>query len=56
MVRTGSGYYEKLLQLGVIVRPLGGFGLDDHIRISIGTAEENERLIKALQKIEEGQP
>jgi histidinol-phosphate aminotransferase len=56
MVRTGPGYYEKLLQLGVIVRPLGGFGLDDHIRISIGTAEENERLIKALQKIEEGQP
>ncbi len=55
LVRTGADYYEKLLRKGVIVRPLRGFGLPEHIRVSIGTPEENERLIKALQQIvEEG--
>jgi histidinol-phosphate aminotransferase len=34
----------------VIVRPLAGFGLPNHIRITIGTAEENERLVKALER------
>ena len=53
LVRTGPGYYDRLLRLGVIVRPLQGFGLAEHIRVSIGTSEENERLIKALQQIAE---
>jgi histidinol-phosphate aminotransferase len=43
--------YEKLLREGVIVRPMGGFGLPNHIRITIGTAEENERLVKALERV-----
>jgi histidinol-phosphate aminotransferase len=43
--------YEKLLREGVIVRPMGGFGLPNHIRITIGTAEENERLVKALGRV-----
>jgi len=45
----GVGAYDALLRQGVIVRPLAGFGLPSHIRITIGTAEENERCIKALQ-------
>ena len=53
LVRTGAGYYDALLRLGVIVRPLGGFGLDDCIRITIGTEQENNRLVKALQQVEE---
>jgi histidinol-phosphate aminotransferase len=52
-VRTGPGYYDALLQRGVIVRPLGGFGLIEHVRVSVGTPEENEQLIKALSAIEE---
>jgi len=51
LVRTGPGVHEALLREGVIVRPMEGFGLTDHIRISIGTAEENERLVKTLQRI-----
>jgi histidinol-phosphate aminotransferase len=54
LVRTGSAVHTRLLREGVIVRPMAGFGLPDHIRISIGTAEENERLVKALQRIGEG--
>lgn len=52
LARTGSGAYERLLREGVIVRPLAGFGLPDHVRITIGTKEENERLVAALRKIE----
>jgi len=51
LVRTGPGYHDALLATGVIVRPLDGFGLSDCIRISIGTPEENERLLKAMQRI-----
>jgi histidinol-phosphate aminotransferase len=46
-----AGTYERLLREGVIVRPMAGFGLPDHIRITIGTAEENERLVKALERV-----
>jgi len=47
---AGVGAYDALLKQGVIVRPLAGFGMPGHIRISIGTAEENERCVKALQQ------
>lgn len=50
----GEGTVEKLLHQGVIVRPLAGFGMPSHVRISVGTAEENERLVKALRRLREG--
>ncbi|HTO06155.1 MAG TPA: histidinol-phosphate transaminase [Myxococcota bacterium] len=39
---------ERLLRFGVITRPLGGFGLKTHLRVSVGTREENERFLTAL--------
>ncbi len=51
LARTGADVYEALLGEGVIVRPMRGFGLPDHVRISIGLPEENERFIKALGEI-----
>ena len=54
LANTGAGSYERLLREGVIVRPLDGFGLPEHVRITIGTAKENEKLVKALQRIREG--
>jgi histidinol-phosphate aminotransferase len=54
LARTGAGSYELLLREGVIVRPMGGFGLPEHVRITIGTPDQNEKLVKALQKIREG--
>ena len=44
---------ERLLREGIIVRALDGFGMPDHIRISIGLPEENERLVKTLRRLRE---
>lgn len=41
---------ESLLRAGVIVRPTGGDGLPEHLRVSIGLQSENEAFIKALEK------
>jgi histidinol-phosphate aminotransferase len=51
---AGAGIYERLLRQGVIVRPLAAFGLPDHVRISVGLPEENERLVKTLRRLREG--
>jgi histidinol-phosphate aminotransferase len=51
LAETGAEVFDALLARGVIVRPMGGFGLAEHVRISIGLPEENERLIKAIAEI-----
>ena len=33
----------------VIVRPMAGFGLPNHIRVSVGTAKENDQFLRALK-------
>jgi histidinol-phosphate aminotransferase len=43
--------YEALLRAGVIVRPVANYGFPDHLRISIGTPAENERLLAALRQV-----
>lgn len=43
--------YDKLLRKGVIVRPLGGFGLPNCIRVSTGLEDENEFFAKALKQV-----
>lgn len=43
--------YESLLHQGVIVRPVGNYGLPNHLRISIGTPAENGRLLAALVRV-----
>jgi histidinol-phosphate aminotransferase len=40
--------YERMLQRGVIIRPLGLFYMPDFIRVSIGDHRENERFLEAL--------
>ena len=37
----------------MIVRPLHGFGMTDCVRITIGTREENERVVRALRTVRE---
>jgi histidinol-phosphate aminotransferase len=46
--------FERLLRLGVIVRPLGGFGAPGAIRVTVGTAEENELFAAALGHVLSG--
>lgn len=43
--------YDALLREGVIVRPISGYGMPNHLRISVGLPEENDRLFKALVKV-----
>lgn len=47
----GTVVYERLLRQGVIVRPVAGYGLPRCVRITIGTAGQNERLIGALTTV-----
>jgi histidinol-phosphate aminotransferase len=53
MVNVGDGcaVFEQLLRRKIIVRPLKGYGLSKWIRISVGTMEENKRLIAALSEL-----
>jgi len=47
----GKGFYEKLLRLGVIVRPMQAYGYPGYIRITVGTEAENQRLVKAMAQV-----
>lgn len=49
--RPAAPIYDALLREGVIVRPIAGYGMPHHLRISIGLPEENERLFNALIKV-----
>lgn len=49
--RPARGVYEALLHSGIIVRPLVNYGLPNHLRITIGLPEQNERLLIALERI-----
>jgi len=49
-VRVGKAaeVYKRLLRRGVIVRPVAGYALPEHLRVTVGTAEENARFLAAL--------
>jgi histidinol-phosphate aminotransferase len=51
LVRVGDGseVYERLLRRAVIVRPMGGYEFPEHVRVTVGTAEENRRFVEALE-------
>ena len=52
LVRVGNGQavFDAMQKQGVIVRPMGGYQLPEWIRISVGTSQENQRSLTALQK------
>ncbi|CAB0150073.1 Histidinol-phosphate aminotransferase [Pseudidiomarina piscicola] len=43
--------YQQLLHEGVIVRPVAGYELPHHLRVSIGLPEENAAFIQAMKKL-----
>ena len=45
---------QALLQAGVIVRPVAGYGMPTFLRVSIGTEGENARFLEALEQILRG--
>lgn len=48
--RDAAPVFEGLLRQGVIVRPLGSYGLPNWLRVTVGTAEQNARFVKALDR------
>ena len=50
LVKVGDGQvlFYALQRVGVIVRPVGVYGLPEWVRITVGSAAQNERLLSAL--------
>ena len=49
--KDGQAVHDRLLRLGVIVRPMGSYDLPGTIRVTIGTPEENARFLAALREV-----
>lgn len=47
-VDDALGVYERLLNQGVIVRPIANYEMPDYLRVSIGLFSENARFLEAL--------
>jgi histidinol-phosphate aminotransferase len=41
--------FDKLLHAGIIVRPVGNYGLPEHLRVTLGTVEQNDRFLRAWE-------
>jgi histidinol-phosphate aminotransferase len=48
-VGDGPVFFQALQEVGMIVRPLSGYGMPEHVRITIGTEAENARLLEAAR-------
>ncbi len=51
LVRVGDGMrvFEALQARGVIVRPVKSYGLPEWVRVTVGTREQNARLLRELK-------
>jgi histidinol-phosphate aminotransferase len=49
-VRVGKAarVYQSMLEEGVIVRPIAGYGMPEHLRVTVGKPEQNARFLAAL--------
>jgi histidinol-phosphate aminotransferase len=53
LVRVGRGVevYDALLRRGVITRPMDAYGFPEHLRVTVGLPEENQRFVTALAAV-----
>ncbi len=49
--RDAAPVFQALLRQGVIVRPVANYGMPNHLRVSIGLAEENQRFLDVLKQV-----
>ena len=49
--RSAEGIYKALKERHILVRYFDAPGLDDKLRISVGSREENDKLIDTLKDI-----
>jgi histidinol-phosphate aminotransferase len=47
--RDASQLYQSMLKQGVIVRPMSAYGLPSHLRVTMGSEEENAQFLAALK-------
>ena len=50
-VGDGPAVFEALQRLGVITRPVKGYGLPEWLRLTVGTKAQNERLLAGLKQV-----
>ena len=50
-VGDAGSVFAELQKRGVITRPVAGYGLPEWLRISVGTAAQNERCVAALSDV-----
>lgn len=48
--RDAQRIHQGLLERGVIVRPMGSYGLPQFVRVTVGTADQNQRFLMALDQ------
>lgn len=51
MQQLAMPIYQQLLHQGVIVRPLESYGMPNHLRVTVGLRQENERFITTLETV-----
>jgi len=49
-IGEGMKMYRRLLELGVIVRPVASYDMAEYLRVSIGSETENDKFLSALQQ------
>jgi histidinol-phosphate aminotransferase len=49
-VGDAARIYDALLREGVIVRPIAGYGMPEHLRVTVGLPEHNARFLAALER------
>lgn len=49
--RDAGPIYEALLRKGVIVRPIGVYGLPNHLRVTLGLSTENQKFVDCLEQV-----
>jgi histidinol-phosphate aminotransferase len=54
LVRVGpdaEAVAKRMFEKKIVIRWLGGYGLTDYVRVTVGTMEENRRFIETLKKV-----
>lgn len=49
--RDATEVDQALLREGVVTRPIGNYGMPQHLRVSVGLPEENARFLEALERV-----
>lgn len=50
-IEDADTVFDKLQRRGVIVRPVRGYGLPDHLRVSVGTEPQNRKFLTELESV-----